>query len=153
MPTINSFNDLETTLGKTYHSDWLAITQAMINAFADATYDQQWIHTDTERAANESPFKTTIAHGFLSLSLLSKLMDSTVKRSSNFKMGVNYGFDKIRFTNFVPVNSHIRLAVSLQKYELINDNTGAKLFWHCELAIKNVAKPALVANWITLMYQ
>ena len=97
-------------VGEQFVSDWITITQDMINKFAEATLDFQWIHIDSERAKKESPFGgTTIAHGFMSVSMLSKFLEETVKIES-VKMGVNYGLDKVRFPHPVPSNSKLRLS-------------------------------------------
>ena len=88
-------------------TDWLQVTQERINQFADATGDHQWIHLDTERAKQESPFGTTIAHGFLTLSLLSDLMSQAVVIRSGVKMGINYGLNRVRFTAPVPSEANI----------------------------------------------
>jgi len=97
-------------------SDYLTITQEMVNQFAESTGDHQWIHTDPDRAARESPYRQTIAHGFLTLSLAPKLMES-IYRVESVKMGINYGTNKVRFTNAVPVGSRLRLTATLQQVE------------------------------------
>jgi len=110
---INSYADFEALLGKVIGvSDYITITQDQINKFADATLDFQWIHTDPERAAIESPFKTTIAHGYLSVSMLTYLWFNVVD-VRNVKMVVNYGLDNLRFQQPVLVNDKIRATVSL----------------------------------------
>src|SRR5437773_4387302 len=88
-------------------SDWLEVSQARINQFADATGDHQWIHVDTARAAIESPFKATIAHGFLTLSLISTLVRGAMQ-FNNLRMAINYGSNRVRFIAPVPSGSHIR---------------------------------------------
>src|SRR5262247_507674 len=99
---IHSIDELRALTGQEVStSDWLEVTQERINLFADATGDHQWIHLDVERAKTESPYGTTIAHGFLTLSLLSFLMSQTVKINLPFKMGINYGLNKVRFPSAV----------------------------------------------------
>lgn len=131
-------------------SDWLAVSQERINQFADATGDHQWIHEDVERAQTESPYGTTIAHGFLTLSLLSCLMQSAVKFNVAAKMGINYGLNRVRFVSAVPAGSRIRGRVVLQSLE---DFAGGHQFtWQITVEIDGAAKPACVAEWLTRMY-
>ena len=107
--TIKSFDELEKLIGHDLGvSDWHEFTQDQINLFADATLDHQWIHTDSEKAKNESPFGSTIAHGYLTLSMLPHLWDQIVD-VQNLKMQVNYGIDKFKFNQPVLVNSRVRL--------------------------------------------
>ncbi len=131
--------------------EWLVVTQKMINAFAEATQDFQWVHVDLDRIKKESPFKKPIAHGFLSVSLLSKmLMDLIVVKS--FAMGVNYGLNKVRFPHPVIVDSRLRLHSSIQKIEEYGDN-GLKITWDCTVEIEGVEKPACVAEFVSLMFE
>lgn len=131
-------------------SDWLEVSQERINQFAEATGDHQWIHLDVERAKAESPYGTTIAHGFLTLSLLSCLMQSAVKFNVAAKMGINYGLNRVRFVSAVPAGSRIRGRVVLQNLE---DFTGGHQFtWQITVEIDGAAKPACVAEWLTRMY-
>ena len=112
---INNYEEFEALLGQVIGvSDYVTITQEQINKFADATLDFQWIHTDPERAAVESPFKTTIAHGYLSVSMLTYLWYSIVD-VRNVKMIVNYGIDNLKFQQPVLVNDRIRARVSLKE--------------------------------------
>src|SRR3989442_15117803 len=100
---IESIDDLKRRVGQEVGgSDWFEVTQPLINAFADATQDRQWIHIDPERARAESPYKTTIAHGFLTLSLLSRLRSLAFEVRGNVKMGINYGLNRVRFPAPVP---------------------------------------------------
>ena len=111
---INNYEEFEAYLGKEIGiSDYVQITQKQIDKFADATLDYQWIHTDPKRAAKESPFKSTIAHGYLSVSMLTYLWYNIVD-VRNVKMIVNYGIDKLKFQQPVLVNDKIRAKVSLQ---------------------------------------
>jgi len=112
---INSYDEFAAFLGKEIGiSEYITVTQEQINKFADATMDHQWIHTDPERAAKESPFKTTIAHGYLSLSLLTYLWYSVID-VRNVKMVVNYGIESLKFQQPVLVNDRIRARVSLKE--------------------------------------
>ena len=111
---VNSYDEFASFLGKKLgESEWLEVNQERINLFADATLDHQWIHVDTERAAKESAFKTTIAHGYLTLSLLPYMWNQIIE-VNNLKMMVNYGMDKMRFGQPVLVGSRIRLVSSLE---------------------------------------
>ncbi len=132
-------------------SEWLTVTQEMINAFADATLDYQWIHVDAEKAKQFSPFKTPIAHGFMSVSLLSKFVEDVVNIKSA-KMGVNYGLNKVRFPHHVATGSRLRLKSSVAKIEDYATN-GIKVFWDCLVEIEGVEKPACVGQFITLTFE
>ncbi len=131
--------------------EWITVSQEMINAFARATLDFQWIHVDVERAKKESPFKQPIAHGFMSVSLLSKMLEDAILVKSG-KMGVNYGLNKVRFPHPVAVNSKLRLNGKINNVEDYGDN-GAKIFWGCEVEIEGVDKPACVGEFITLLFE
>lgn len=114
---VNSYDEFASFLGKKLgESEWLEVNQERINLFADATLDHQWIHVDTERAAKESAYKTTIAHGYLTLSLLPYMWNQIIE-VNNLKMMVNYGMDKMRFGQPVLVGSRIRLVSSLESIE------------------------------------
>jgi acyl dehydratase len=130
--------------------DWYTVTQEQINAFANVTGDHQWIHTDIDRAARESPFGTTIAHGFLTLSLLSTLHSQAVQIRANAKMSINYGLNRLRFTSVVRSGSRIRVRSVLQ--ELKDIEGGLRLLWNVTVEIEGSAKPALVAEWLGQMY-
>ncbi|MFP2994895.1 MaoC family dehydratase [Spongiivirga sp. MCCC 1A20706] len=131
--------------------DWITVTQEMINAFAEATHDFQWIHIDVEKAKQYSPFKAPIAHGFMSVSLLSKMLGDAIEVSS-VKMGVNYGLNKVRFPHPVVVNSKLRLNGSIEKIETYGE-TGVKITWNCTVEIEGVDKPACVAEFVSLMFE
>jgi acyl dehydratase len=144
--------ELKSMVGKELpQGDWITVTQEMINAFARATLDFQWIHVDVERAKKESPFKAPIAHGFMSISMLSKLIEDTVNVKSA-KMGVNYGLNKVRFPHPVIVDSKLRLQCTIAKVEDYGEN-GAKIFWDCIVEIENQEKPACVGQFITLLFE
>ncbi|AKD58084.1 MaoC family dehydratase [Spirosoma radiotolerans] len=133
------------SLGET---DYLTITQEMVNLFAEATGDHQWIHTDQDRAMRESPYKSTIAHGFLTLSLAPKLL-AELYRVESVKMGINYGANKIRFTNAVPVGSRLRMAAQLQQVE--SQPAGVRATIRCTFYLKDVDKPACIAELVILL--
>ncbi len=123
------------------HSRWLTIDQARIDAFADATGDHQWIHVDPDRAARESPYGSTIAHGYLTQSLTNALIPEVVE-VRGFSMGVNYGTDKVRFPAPVPVGSRIRVGVEL--VEVTDVSGGLQLREQVTVEIEGGAKPACV---------
>ncbi|MFD2932282.1 MaoC family dehydratase [Spirosoma flavum] len=131
-------------------TEYLTITQNMVDLFAQATGDHQWIHTDPERAADESPYKTTIAHGFLTLSLAPKLL-AELYRIESVKMGINYGANKIRFTNAVPVGSRLRMSANLQQVE--QQGNGIRVIMECRFEIEHSPKPACIAELITLLFE
>lgn len=151
-PTIiNGIVELKTFEGKHVGtSDWIAVPQTMIDQFADLTRDAQWIHTDPERAKSESPYGTTIAHGFLTLAMLSHLQRGAVQIQGDFARSINYGFNRIRFPAPVPVGSRIRLHSSLGSVEEIEG--GNQITWDISVEIENHPKPALVAQWIGRTY-
>ncbi len=131
-------------------SDWLEVTQVMIDSFAEITRDPQWIHQDVERARRESPFGTTIAHGFLTLSLVSHLHSQSVRIAGNYQMAINYGLNRVRFTSPVPSGSRIR---THSKVAAVDDIPGGvQVAWHIVVERENSDKPALVAEWIGRLY-
>ncbi|HEX8774067.1 MAG TPA: MaoC family dehydratase [Pyrinomonadaceae bacterium] len=130
-------------------SPWLEVTQERINQFAEATEDRQWIHIDPERAARESPFKQTIAHGFLTLSLLSELarLAMTV---GGLRMGINYGLNRVRFISPVPAGSRIRGRFALDELEEIKG--GVQATWSVTVEREGGAKPCCAAQWLVRYY-
>ena len=130
--------------------DWLEMTQERIDRFADATGDRQWIHVDAERARKESPFGAPIAHGFLTLSLLSKFLNESV-RFTESKMGVNYGFNRLRFTAPVPVGARIRARLTVKRVEELQG--GMQVTWAVTLEREGSDKPCLIAEWLTRRYE
>ncbi|MBU1344549.1 MAG: MaoC family dehydratase [Proteobacteria bacterium] len=131
--------------------DWITVTQEMINAFALATLDRQWIHVDAKKAEKESPFKTTIAHGFMSVAMISSMITDLI-RIKSMTMGVNYGLSTVRFPHPVPVGSRVRLLSSIKEIEDYSD-AGAKVTWNCEVQIENISKPACVCEFIALVFE
>ena len=126
-------------------SDWTTVTQSSIDLFAQATGDAQWIHVDPARAA-AGPFGTTVAHGFLTLSLLSELFAAAVA-FADVRMSLNYGLDRVRFPSPVPVDSRLRAVCVLDKFEPIPG--GAQLTVTVTIEREGGAKPACVAAWVT----
>ncbi|MCY1395825.1 putative enoyl-CoA hydratase 1 [compost metagenome] len=132
------------------HSEWLTIDQQRINQFADCTEDHQFIHVDPERA-KQTPFGGTIAHGFLSLSLIPKLMEGLAVLPENAKMVVNYGLDSVRFIQPVPVNSRVRMQITV--LDVTEKNPGQWLIKsRCTLEIEGQAKPAYIAESLSLSF-
>lgn len=131
-------------------SEWFEITQDRINAFADATEDHQWIHIDTARARTDSPFKTTIAHGFLTLSLLPHLASQAVTVRGDFKMGINYGLNRLRFVSPVTVGARVRARFTLQAVEDVAG--GIQISWAITVEAEGAQKPSLVAEWLVRYY-
>lgn len=138
---INSYEEFEKLVGQQIGiSDWLEIPQERINLFADATLDHQWIHVDTERAKVESPFKGTIVHGYLTLSLLPYLWNQIIE-VNNLKMMVNYGMDKMKFGQAVLSGQSVRLTADL--HSLVNLRGVAKAEIKFSIEIKDQKKKAL----------
>lgn len=133
---------------------WFQVTQERINQFADATLDHQFIHVDPEMSAKASPYKVTIAHGFLTLSLLTHLtttLSPTAPEAyDGVVMGVNYGFDKVRFVSPVKVNSRIRVRRTLADVQLKGPNQ-VQLTHECTIEAEGETKPACVALWMTML--
>ena len=143
---INSHADFEKQVGQILGiSDWQKITQEQINKFADATLDHQWIHTDPERAKKESPFGTTIAHGYLSVSILAYHWDQIVE-VNNVKMLVNYGMDNLKFGQPVLVDSEVRIRATLKSIKDLRGISKAEI--NVTMEIKDGKKPAFDATVI-----
>lgn len=147
---INSFEEFEKYIGQDLgESDYLKITQEQINIFADATLDHQWIHVDPDRAKKESAFKSTIAHGYLTLSLLPHLWEQIVE-VRNLKMMINYGIDKLKFNQPVLVDSEIRLKVKLDSVKNLRGTVKAEM--NVVIEIKDSPKSALEGTLIFLYH-
>jgi acyl dehydratase len=147
---INSFAEFEQHVGKELGiSEYLTITQEQINLFAQATLDHQWIHTNPQRAATESQFKSTIAHGYLTLSLVPYLWEQ-IAEVNNIKMLVNYGIENLKFNQAVLVSQEVRLRVKL--LAITNLRGIAKTEMHVTLEIKDNPKPAFTATIIFLYH-
>jgi len=147
MRTFGSLDEFIAAKGEDLgHSDWHTITQEQVNAFADATGDHQWIHVDVERAAS-GPFGTTIAHGYLTVSLLPILM-TEIFRIENLTMGINYGLDRLRFPAPVPTGSKIRAKATLT--ETKQTHLGTLAYVKVRIEIEGQEKAACVADTISL---
>lgn len=150
MRTIASVEELKSLVGQEVAvSDWVLISQERVNLFAEATGDHQWIHIDVERSRKESPYGGTIAHGFLTLSLLPMLMESVISMPTS-KMGVNYGLNKVRFPAPVPVGSKVRGRVALMEVEDIEG--GAQMTWKVTIEREGGDKPVCVAESLSRRY-
>lgn len=151
----SALSELREQIGKEIDvSEWLVVDQGMINSFADATRDQQWIHTDPERAEVESPYQTTIAHGFFTLSLIPYLTGSVNPDKPRFpgiKMSINYGLNKVRFPNAVPANARIRTRTTLLSADPVKDNA-IQAVRKVMVDIDGQDKPACVAEMVSRYY-
>jgi acyl dehydratase len=146
-----TLSELRTQVGQEVGiSAWREVTQSQIDRFAEVTGDHQWIHIDQERAARESPYGTTIAHGFLTVALLSELINEAVIIDGDFKLRVNYGFNRLRFTGAVPSGSRVRGRFTLQSIKDIDG--GVELTWLSTVEVEGRDKPALVAEWLGRTY-
>ena len=144
---INGIEEMKTPAGQEVGvSGWLPVTQEMIDRFADVTGDHQWIHVDPERAKRETPFGSTIAHGFLTVSLLPQLSQQTLVVQGDFKMRINYGFNRLRFVSPVRSGSRIRARFTAQK---VSDN---EVTWLVTVDVEGQDKPAVVAEWLSRFY-
>jgi acyl dehydratase len=150
MRVIASVEELKALIGQEVAvTGWVDVSQERVNMFAEATGDHQWIHLDVERSRRESPYGGTIAHGFLTLSLLPMLMESAVSMP-NCKMGVNYGLNKVRFPAPVPVGSRVRARMTLLEVEDIEG--GAQIMWKVTIERDGGDKPVCVAESIARRY-
>jgi acyl dehydratase len=150
MKTFQTLQDLAACVGQEVAvSDWISITQEQVNLFAEATGDHQWIHVDVEKA-KAGPFGGTIAHGFLTLSLLPRFFESTFK-VTEAAMGVNYGLNKVRFIAPVPVGSRLRARMKLLSADPI-DNNGFQMAWDVTVEREGAAKPVCIAESLARLY-
>ena len=131
-------------------TDWIEVTQERINLFADATGDHQWIHIDVERAQRESPYKRTIGHGFLTLSMLSMLMQQSVGFKGGITFAINYGLNRVRFPAPVPAGSRIRARVRLHSLE--DFAGGVQATWAITVENEGSEKPVCAAEWVVRYY-
>jgi acyl dehydratase len=131
-------------------SEWLTVTQEMIDKFADATGDHQWIHVDVERAKKELPGGKTIAHGYLTLSLLPQLAPTLMKIEKR-RRGLNYGSNRVRFTAPVPAGGRVRLRQKLVKVEPVEDN-GFRITSEMTMEVEGNTRPAMVAETLGIVY-
>jgi acyl dehydratase len=150
MKTFQTLSELAACAGQEVAvSDWMPVTQAMINQFADATGDHQWIHVDVERARS-GPFGAPIAHGFLTLSLIPRFFDTSIEVTTA-TMGVNYGLNKVRFIAPVPVDSRLRGRLKLLSAEPIAGN-GLQMAWEVTIEREGQERPVCVAESLARQY-
>jgi acyl dehydratase len=150
MRVFNGVDELRDAVGtQVGSSDWMTVDQSQIDLFADATGDHQWIHVDEERA-EAGPFGTTIAHGFLTLSLLPVFI-AQIYKIDNVRMGINYGLNKVRFTSPLPVGSKVRGTIDLMD---VSDAGGGavQIINQVVVEIEGSERPALIAEWLTRQY-
>jgi acyl dehydratase len=146
--TFGSIEDFEATRERAIESPWIVVTQELIDDFARVTGDRQWIHVDPVRAQRESPYGTTVAHGFLTLSLLSRMFHEscTVRVSA----GINYGLEHVRFISPIRSGTRIRGTFALEDVRRIEG--GADVRWQVQVNAEGDEKPALVALWLLRLY-
>jgi acyl dehydratase len=148
---VSGIAELKTLVGQNLGvTEWHEITQDLINRFADTTGDHQWIHVDVERCKKESPYGACIAHGFLTVSLLPGLMREAVEVQGDYKMRINYGFNRLRFTGGVPAGSRIRAHFALTSVKDVEG--GVEIGWTVSVEVEGRVKPALVAEWLGRTY-
>ena len=150
MRVFETLQDLAACVGQEVAvSDWIQVTQAQVDQFAEATGDPQWIHVDVERA-KKGPFGGTIAHGFLTLSMLPKFFESSfdIRQTS---MGINYGLNRVRFTSVVPVGSRLRGRMTLKAVEWIEQG-GLQMTWSVTVEREGHDKPACIAESLSRRY-
>ena len=153
MPTLvmETLDSLKEFVGRELAvTEWFTVTQDRIEQFADTTEDHQWIHVDRERAQRESPYGTTVAHGFLTLSLLSQFMKQAIQIRSGVRMGVNYGLNRVRFPSPVRAGSKIRARVSLQSVKDVPKALEA--VFSVAVEGQDTDKPRCVAEWVVRYY-
>lgn len=145
--TINDIEELKSRVGQEIAvGDWVEIAQERIDRFAEATEDRQWIHIDPERCARESPFGTTVAHGFLTLSLVPWLTSTALRFDRAPKLSINYGLDRVRFPAPLPAGADVRCRMELQAIEPIDG--GWQLKWKITIEAQGIKKPVCVAETI-----
>lgn len=152
MLTITALDELKDHVGQEIGiTDWFTMTQERITEFAEVTGDPQWIHVDVERARRESPFKTTIAHGFLTLSLLPQFTPQVLKIDGGVRMGINYGLNRLRFVSPVRSGSRIRARYVVQSVKDFGE--GLEIVYQVTVEGENSPKPCLVADWVVRYYR
>jgi acyl dehydratase len=144
-----SLAEIQQFVGNEAISDWIVVDQAMIDTFAEATGDRQWIHTNPERAKGETPFGGTIAHGFLTLSLLSTMNYSCLPKIREQTLGINYGFESVRFLAPVRVDKRVRGHFTLTQARF-RGGSMVVMTYDVSIEIENERKPALTATWTTI---
>jgi acyl dehydratase len=146
--TVDRLNDI---IGQEMVSPWRDVTQDQVTQFADITGDRQWIHVDADRAARESSFGGTIAHGFFTLALASRLLRDAVGAIDGARMGINYGLNKVRFPAPLPTGSRVRGRCTLQRVDAVDG--GVQATWSVVIERDGSAKPCCAAEWLVRYYQ
>jgi acyl dehydratase len=144
-------NRLADFVGVEASSAWLDVPQEIISGFAEVTGDRQWIHVDADRARLEGPYGTTIAHGFLSVSLLSRLLRDAIRFHSKPRFAINYGLNKVRFPAPLPAGSRVRGRFTLARVEIVGDH-GYQATWSAVIEREGSDKPCCVAEWLVRYY-
>ena len=144
-------NRLADLAGKELLSSWHEVTQDAIAQFADVTGDRQWIHVDPDRARRDSPYGTAIAHGFLTLSLISRLLRDAVGAVEGTRMSINYGLNKVRFPAALPAGSRVRGRCTLQRLDAVEG--GLQATWSVLVERDGAAKPCCAAEWLVRYYR
>jgi len=148
---IDGITELKTLVGEELgSSDWFLMSQERITAFAELTEDRQWIHVDAERARRDSRYGTTIAHGFLTLTMLSEFSRQAVEIRGDYKMRINYGINRLRFPAAVPAGSRVRGHFRLASVEELEG--AAQIVWDARVEVEGGSKPAVVCEWLTRIY-
>ena len=151
MHTIHSLEEAKQLAGQEVGvSDWIEMTQERIDRFSDSSDDHQWIHINVARAKAESPYGGTIAHGFLTLSLMSTMLAAAVRFELGGKLNINYGLNRVRFPSDVPAGARVRGRFTLQKVDEFPG--GVQFTWNATVEAEGAAKPCVVAEWITRQY-
>jgi acyl dehydratase len=149
-PGQGDISHLMPLVGKEMVSPWREVTQDQITQFADITGDQQWIHIDADRARRDSPFGGTIAHGFFTLALTSRLLRDAVGAIDGVRMGINYGLNKVRFPAPLPSGSRVRARCTLQHLDPVDG--GVQATWNVVIERDGSAKPCCAAEWLVRYY-
>jgi len=152
MRVFESIDELRALIGhEAAVGEWFTVDQARINGFAEVTGDHQWIHVDVERAKVESPYGGTIAHGFLTLSLLSQLSRECFEIRGDYPVRINYGLNRVRFPSAVPAGARVRARFTPQAVEVVEG--GWQVVWAVTVDLEGAAKPAAYAEWAVRLYR
>jgi len=149
---VENLDALKDLIGREFAiTEWFEVTQQRIQQFAEATEDRQWIHLDSDRAQKDSPYGTTIAHGFLTLSLLSRFSKQALQIRNGAGMIINYGLNRVRFSAPVPAGSNIRARFTLQSLKDVGNSSEA--VFSVVIEVQNQLKPACLAEWVIRIYR
>jgi acyl dehydratase len=149
---VENLDALKDLVGREFAiTDWFEVTQERIRQFAEATEDRQWIHLDSDRAQKDSPYGTTIAHGFLTLSLLSHFSKQALQIRDGVGMIINYGLNRVRFSAPVPAGSNVRARFTLQSLKDVGNSSEA--VFSVVIEVQNQLKPACLAEWVIRIYR